>query len=731
MSAFFRNLKIRSKLMVGYTLIFIAATVGGGTAVYFRVKATIEANIESELKNSTETILNMVKTAAATSIKNHLRAVAENNRQIVAGIYEAYGQSGKSEAEAKAAAGRILLSQTIGKTGYLYCVRSDGVAPVHPRPGVVGGQFLDREFVREQIRMKQGYIEYTWKNPEEAAERSKALYMDYFEPWDWIISASSYREEFRSLVKVSDFRDSILALKFGKTGYAYVLDSRGNLIVHPSLSGNYMDAQGGDGHYFLREICRLKNGTLVYSWKNPGEEAFREKIVFFNYIPEYEWIVACSSYLDEMYAPLDTIRNILVLTVCLILGLVFLTSLWINGAVIRPLNRLMNRFALGASGDLSVRMKVASADEIGALAAYFNKFMDTLEIYHSELNEKMEMQKETAAALRLSEEMFSKAFRCSPSGMFIASLKDARVMNVNESFLDFTGYGRERVIGNDLVRLGFFRDPSDGPRLMKQLLENRRLTNVEIRFMTTRAKKRIGLLSAEIVELWGEACILAAMEDLTESRRLEREILHISERERQKIAMDLHDDLCPQLMGIEVMTKILEEKLGEKSLEETGDAGKIRDLILDTIAKTRQLSRGLSPVSLAGRDLNASLEELAAYVGEVYGICCTSTCRGEAPFVPDTGAATHLYYIAHEAVLNAARHSGARNIDMDLTRSGHGIRLCVKDNGTGMARDVTSQGPSMGMGLKIMSFRAARMGADLKVLETPGGGVMVKLEMAI
>lgn len=303
MPQFFRNLPIRSKLMLGYTLIFIIATLTGGTAVYFRVKTTIEANIESELKNATETILNMVETAAATSIKNHLRAVAENNRQILSGIHAAYTAEGRSRDEAQAAARQILLSQTIGKTGYIYCVRTDGMAPVHPRPGVAGGYFLDQDFIREMIRMKQGYIEYDWKNPGEDRKRAKALYMDYFEPWDWIVCASSYREEFRELVKVSDFRDSILALTFGKTGYAYVLNTKGNLIVHPSLKGNYLDAQGKDGHYFIRDICRVKNGSLVYSWKNPDEKSFRKKIVFFNLIPEFDWIVVCSSYLDEIYAP--------------------------------------------------------------------------------------------------------------------------------------------------------------------------------------------------------------------------------------------------------------------------------------------------------------------------------------------------------------------------------------------------------------------------------------------
>ncbi len=599
MVAAFRNLQIRSKLLVGYTLIFIIAILAGGAVIYFQVKSTIEANIENELKNSTATILNMVKTAAATSIKNHLRAVAESNQQILATLYGEYTLGRLTEPGAKAMAKKLLLGQTIGKTGYLYCVKSDGIAPIHPRPGVAGNSFLDHAFVRDQIRFKEGYLEYDWKNPEEEHEKPKALYMSYFQPWDWIVSASSYREDFKELVNVSDFKDSILSLSFGKTGYAYVLDSRGNIIVHPTLSGNYMDAQGKDGQYFIQDICRMKNGKLVYSWKNPGEDFFRDKIVLFNYIPEYDWIVACSSYLDEMYAPLDFIRNIILLTVCLILILVFITSLWINGSIISPLRHLMNRFALGASGDFSVRMPVASRDEIGQLAGFFNKFMETIEVYHG--NMAVETQKQ---------------------------------------------------------------------------------------------------------------------------KRLEREILNISDQERQKIAMDLHDDLCPQLIGIEVMTKILKEKLAEKSIDETRDADRIQQLILDTIAKTRQLSMGLSSINLSEHGIDLSLRNLATYITEVFKIHCICECTG-GQAIQDNRLATHIYYIAHEAAHNAARHSRAKNIFLGLTLAGQKIRLEIEDDGIGMAGVQHSRG----MGLRIMTYRAATIGACIDITPGPRGGTLVRLDL--
>lgn len=244
---FLKNLKIRSKLLGGYTLIFILATLLGGTAVYRQVRTTIETNIESELTNATAAIQSMVGTAAATSIKNHLRAIAEKNREIIAGVHDDFRKGLITEDEAKALCRKIMFSQTIGKTGYVFCANSKGIAVEHPNPGVAGKDFADRGFVREMIRMKTGYLEYDWKNPEDEALKPKAMYIAYFEPWDWIIAASSYRDEFRELIDISDFRQSVLDLTFGKSGYAYITDSLGNLIVHPFNTGNYFDEKDSDG----------------------------------------------------------------------------------------------------------------------------------------------------------------------------------------------------------------------------------------------------------------------------------------------------------------------------------------------------------------------------------------------------------------------------------------------------------------------------------------------------
>ena len=382
-STFFRNLPIHVKLMVSYSSVFIVTGLFGSLIFYFTMRDTIETSIESELNNTTISILNMVHTAAQNAIRSYLRAVAETNLFLVQDIYDKYQHGLISEADARVGAVRIITGQKIGKSGYLYCSNSQGVAVVHPFPDVYGRSFLDRDFTKELVRRREGYLEYDWKNPGETEERSKAIYMVYFKPWDWIISVSAYRDEFKDLVNVSDFRENILSLKFRENGYSFILDGSGNIIIHPKLAYGQPYGFSDENIKITSEIIQQKSGKLIYTWKNPDETERRQKLVIFNHIPEFDWIVASSCYLDEVYAPLNSLKHIGLIIVPVTLLLVFPITLLISASITRPLRTLMDRFHAGAAGDMSVRMEVKTHDEIGHLAGYFNEFMEKLAISQS------------------------------------------------------------------------------------------------------------------------------------------------------------------------------------------------------------------------------------------------------------------------------------------------------------------------------------------------------------
>jgi two-component system, NtrC family, sensor kinase len=447
----FHNLRIRFKLLIIYSAIFVFSLSLASFIIHAFVRKTLEKNIESELQNTTTTILNMVKTAADVSIKNHLRALAEKNREVVTYFYEQHLQGNFNEATAKIRAQEVLLSQTIGKTGYIYCVNSNGIIVIHPKKGLLDADLSKYDFIQHQIERKNGYLEYDWKNPEEQETRPKALYMMYFEPWDWIISVSSYRSEFNELVNVDDFEDRILSIRFGKTGYSYVMDTKGTLIIHPALKGqNFIHTTDAHGRRYFEDITRRKNGKIIYAWSNPGEVSPREKLVIFNHIPEFDWIVASSSYLEEFEAPLGTVTEIFIMTVLLTLILFSAITFWVSATITNPLQELMQHFDAGARGDISVRMQRFSRDEIGQLARYFNQFMDQLEAYRSDLEMEISDRKKAEATIRQSEARYRELVQNANSIILRMDI-DGRITFFNEFAQMFFGYAEADVIGKNVI----------------------------------------------------------------------------------------------------------------------------------------------------------------------------------------------------------------------------------------------------------------------------------------
>jgi PAS domain S-box-containing protein len=145
--------------------------------------------------------------------------------------------------------------------------------------------------------------------------------------------------------------------------------------------------------------------------------------------------------------------------------------------------------------------------------------------------------KRAEEALRKSEDKFSKAFRQSPMVFTLSSLRDHRYIDVNETFERLTGWRRDEVIGRTALDLGLWtRD--EGVDLAKLLLSEGSVRNVEARFRMRDGSVRIGLSTAEAIELNGEPCMLAVTADITE-RKLAEEALRTSEGRQHTIAKQL------------------------------------------------------------------------------------------------------------------------------------------------------------------------------------------------
>ena len=210
--------------------------------------------------------------------------------------------------------------------------------------------------------------------------------------------------------------------------------------------------------------------------------------------------------------------------------------------------------------------------------------------------------------------------------------------------------------------------------------------------------------------------------DVTETKRLEADVLNVAEQEQSRLGHDLHDGLGQHLTGIEFMSHVLQQKLATRDAPEAAEMEDIARLIREAITQTRDLARGLSPVVLQSKGLAVALADLAASTTRHFrGVRCHCKSADTLPPIPPE-TAIHLYRIAQEATNNAIRHGKATQVIITIREAEHLFELSIEDNGRGFIENGSTSG---GMGLRVMHYRAGIIGGTLQISQQPGQGVTV------
>jgi PAS domain S-box-containing protein len=137
----------------------------------------------------------------------------------------------------------------------------------------------------------------------------------------------------------------------------------------------------------------------------------------------------------------------------------------------------------------------------------------------------LELRKKAEDALRQTEERFSKAFRLAPVPMAVSSLEGFRLMEVNDAFVTTTGYAAEEVVARDASDLDMWADPKAYGKLEAMLKAQGSLRNYDIQLRTKEGALIDCLASAETVTIHGQQCVLSVLQDITERKRSEVELI--------------------------------------------------------------------------------------------------------------------------------------------------------------------------------------------------------------
>ena len=336
-----------------------------------------------------------------------------------------------------------MFTTTIGSSGYTYIIDSHGVLQSHPVSVLQGRDISEWQFVKKQINRKKGFLEYEWQNPGEAKPRNKVLYMDYFDPWDWIISVTAYRDELTQLINPMDFREDILSIKIAEHGYPFVIDKNGLVLVHPNMSGNVF-AQDNEFRDLFRNMISERQGKIFYDWTDPQTKEKKKMITVFETIDDFSCIVAASGYVSDFYGPLQSLKNLFFALICGGLFLSILVSYYLSSYITAPLKALLKRISAEQEMPILEKLSVSGRNEIEELSEHFSEYARQLNDRNEKLSVHLQEQTKTSLDLNTYKEIFENIVE----GISITDI-EGTIIRANPAFEEITGYSAEEAVGNN------------------------------------------------------------------------------------------------------------------------------------------------------------------------------------------------------------------------------------------------------------------------------------------
>lgn len=296
---------------------------------------------------------------------------------------------------------------------------------------------------------------------------------------------------------------------------------------------------------------------------------------------------------------------------------------------------------------------------------------------------------------------------------------DGLILSFNQSASRIFGYNEEEVLGKNIKILMPAPHHNQHDSFLERYKEASEGRVIGYRRELT-GKRRDGSLfpmelSISEVQWNGKRIFTGVVNDISERRRLEKEILRISEEERRSLGQDLHDGLGQMLTGISLISQNLARKLKESGSPGADEVQEISDLIKEADEYAKALAHGLVHVDFEEEGLKAALCQLSSQAKKFFNVQCTFNYNCDFK-IDDNIQAMHLYRITQESISNAVKHGKAENIEINLSNKDGRIILAITDDGIGFEKS-RKNNRKKGMGIHIMKYRANILSGHLEIKE--------------
>jgi len=323
--------------------------------------------------------------------------------------------------------------------------------------------------------------------------------------------------------------------------------------------------------------------------------------------------------------------------------------------------------------------------------------------------------------------------------------RECRYAYLSPSVIRYSGMSPEHFIGKTHAELGF--PPEECERwdsVIRRVLTTGTAEEHELSVDVSGNRRLFHWRVAPELDADGQVrSVVTVARDITERRHAElrlaaystrmqemaRRLVQAHEAERYNIAGDLHDLLGQNLTALGINLDIVRSELPASVPAHLANRlGRMKSLVDETIESVRTALKDLRPHTLEEYGLVAGLHSYASHFCSDRQFSVAVSTRGpERRMAPDVELA--LFRIVQEAVANAARHSGAQSVRVELNSEVDRLSLVIEDDGRGFRTDVERRLRTRSLGIMLMQERADAVGVALVVESSPGRGTRIAVEV--